>query len=240
MNNKIYKKRSHKKIHSKAKTKVDKNLDKRIRKIEKRAELKFTLTGNKTIGVDDPIDNNGITYILNTMAIGTEPNERIGAKCTFTSVRLQGHIHPGFGVGATPTEVRVMILWDKQANHGNLPLFSTSDPDGVLDDSILVNAPVHNPYNQTALTRYKILYDKVFLLINQGNTDATTTNAIIINHKIKLGRTTQYAYESDTTTAADVTTNALWLFVCGNVDSASSAALKPKFLFNTIALYKDS
>lgn len=209
------------------------NLEKNVKKIERETEVKFALTGNMVFGTDDPINQGGVAYLLNGLGLGTLPVQRIGARVFFTSVNIRGHLHPAFT--GTPTEVRMILVWDKQANHGNIPLFASLDADGLLDDSILPNAPVHAPFNQTALTRFRVLLDKVWILTNEGNTDATTTNAIAFNIHKKLGRITQYAYDSDTGGVGDITTNALWLFFVGNLNSNL-----PRVLFNSKIMFKDS
>jgi len=212
------------------------NLEKKMRKYMADVEVKFYLAGNATPGTDDPVNDVGQTYILNSPLQGTEPNNRIGARISCTSIQVKGHFHPQFG--GTPTEVRMVIFWDRQANHGNPPLFATSDPDGLLDDTILTLAPVHAPFNMTAKTRFKVVYDKVYVLVNDGNTDATTTNAIVVDVRKRLGRKTQFSYDADTGGAADITTNALWLLVIGNI--AGTGSTVPKFLFNSKLDFKDS
>jgi len=217
---------------SKAKTKESKNLDKRIKKIEHGRELKYVNQSTTVPPTDDPISQSGTLYYLCPSVIGDNNYQRNGTEILATSLRIRGHIHPT--TPGVPTEVRIIVFWDKQANGSVPPIFMSTNFNALLDDSTsaAVNG-MHCPINLNALKeRYKILWDKMYVMRTYNDTN-TSTDAIVIDKYIKLNRKIIYNLNS-AGTSGDCLTNALWMLTIGNL-----TLNRPNYFFISQLRFKD-
>jgi len=214
------------------------NVEKRISKIRNDEELKYVQRSTINFPLDDFVDSSGDLYLLNGTSIGATVNNRIGSVARFTSTHIRGHLHPQATATASPTEVRLIVFWDRQPNVAAPTIFRSTGTTGILDDTFATNGVVHSPYNFETVQRYRILWDKTYILYNNGTT-LQTASAIVIDKKIKLGRKTKYIDTSPGSgTISDIQTNALWLLTLGNLTAASGDG--PDISFNTQTYFKDT
>lgn len=197
------------------------SLNKKIKNIEKNQELRF-------IDYTTTLQNVSLTgnlYLLNGSTQGDTPDDkRQGSDITVTSLQMRYHVYPGSDPAASPTEVRVIVFWDKQANSSFPTILRTVGTNGVLDDSTIAQ-PVHSPYSRMASSRYKILYDKVHVMnataVRTFNpaTGATTNmsvEATYVSVKIPCKRIVKYTDTGNSGTQADIISNSLWLLTIGS------------------------
>lgn len=222
------------------------SLDSRIKKINSEEELKWidvTTPG----GIDAPINASGTLFLLNPsqMAVGADTN-RIGTQIQTTSVQIRLHMHPSTDPDASPTEMRLILFWDKQPNNALPTILRTVGTNALLDDTT-VTAPVHAPYYHPSSDRFRILWDRTYDLNNMGVQDFDETNgdaelmaitAISKTLRRQLGRTTKYIDTNPGAgTIADINTNALYLMAIGNLAGAGSN--RPSLYFGSRVYYKD-
>lgn len=210
------------------------NLEKHVKKIEYDEEVKWTQKANNNVPNDDPIHSTGVLYLLNGTTQGTDANDRIGGMIKCTSVHIKGHIHPVFQ--GTPTEARLVLFWDRQAN-GVIPNVQGAFQGAVLDTSSGIT-PVHAPINMANKDRFHILWDRTYKMVNFSDTDNFTVEPIVIDKYRKLGRKTHYNTVSNVGTIADIISNALYLLVIGNIPS--TGLTNPQLSFCAEVRFKDA
>lgn len=214
---KVYRKRRVRKRTYKPKN-TNKNLARRIKKIEKNIELKWLDELNRNSGTI--IGLTPYLFTLNNMAEGDTVVTRTGQQISMTSLHLRMRLSC-YTANLAPVCMRVVFVMDKHPNglapFNGLPLASSSDNNALFDDTV-VNGSVFvqgYPYYRPNMgSRYKILFDRVFVLqTNSINTAATSTvgGEIFLHKKIKLSYIAQYD---------DATNNPLSLLknaICGFV-----------------------
>lgn len=156
---------------AKPKTKVDKNLSKRITKLEREIEVKY----KDTYLNDNPSTATPILTLLNGMTQGVDDTaNRIGSQINATSVQLKYLIRTN-SANLTPARLRVMLVWDRQAN-GAVPTMAGTR--GILDDATISDFTIA-PYSKQTDKRFKVVYDKLHVInpevILNATTGATTT-----------------------------------------------------------------
>lgn len=184
------------------------NVKKQIRKIQSNEDLKnfdvlSTLAPTTT----------GTFSCLNAMAQGTTKITRVANMISATSVQLRGRITVDAAATFSPI-VRIVIFWDQQANAG-------APTTALLFDAGVITPLVSSPYNHDNSKRFKILYDKRFVV--EGQPALTSLNSKLMEKYIKLSRNTKYNTTGGAT-FADITTNSLWLFAVSN-DATNSPAV---------------
>lgn len=186
-------------------------LNKKIKKIENKIELLHEDSIFATTVGNDGADR----LLLNGITQGQTDITRVGNEVTATSLQFRGRFETNSGL-IVPTCVRVIIFWDRQAN-GAIPitLASSTPSDMALLDNTITTDPLLMPYNYTTIDRYRVLYDKVFVMNPQvvAGTEAGATDAVIavtkyFKGKIKLNR--RIKFDTTGSTVASITTNALW------------------------------
>lgn len=171
------------------------NVKKSIRKMQNDEELKyFDVYYNTTA------DTSGNVTILNAMAQGNTQITRIGNEISCTSVQFRGTIYQNVDASLGGTEVRLMVLWDRQPNSADPTIAGLNN--GILNNVTVTNLML-SPYTYENQDRYRILYDKRFII--NANTwydyDIPATTATIdsvlpmyipFKKKLKLSRNTKY------------------------------------------------
>lgn len=183
----------------KAKPSIQKQVSsvkKSIRKMQNDEELKYFDVSFNTATADTA----GVIQILNGMAGGNTQITRIGNEISCTSIQFRGRIVQNSDAELNATEVRLAVLWDRQPNGAN-PTIAGLD-NGILNN-VTVTDLLLSPYTYENQDRYRILYDKRFVLNAQQWFDyniagATTTLDSVVpmqmdfKKKIKLSRNTKY------------------------------------------------
>lgn len=192
-----------------------KTLNKKIKKIQKLQELKYVDTY-----FNDTVDNTGSdAALLNSLQNGDGPNQREGNEVYFTSLQMRGSItvDPEW---LQPTIVRLLVIWDRQAN-GGVPVVTSALPGAGLLANNIVTDLTESPFTYEQQERYRVIYDKRFVL-NPQMAQTTASGAVttvfpvsvLFKKKIKLSRTTKW-----TINGAGITTinsNSLFFIAISN------------------------
>ncbi len=114
---------------------------------------------------------------------------------------------------AVTTQVRLMIIEDKQTNGA---VFSAAD---ILSDVTGIDNII-SPYNLNNKYRFRVIYDKVHMLNDNGNQTAKVSTFIKLDTKLR--------YDG---TAGDVTdaTSSSYSFLAVSTESTNSPALTRNF-----------
>lgn len=165
---------------------------------------------------DNPTPANLGMVCLNTMALGTDYNLRIGRKILIKSILIRGVTW--FQPSALPyqsTSVRIMLVLDKQANGSDptidqiLELYSVGAGTRL---ELVTTAPLNLNYRD----RFVILTDKVFTmtLATLKTTAGTSDNSQLVKKTWKIYKknlSIDTTYSGTTGAISDLTTNALHL-----------------------------
>lgn len=175
-------------------------LNKKIKRLEDSIELKYFDTV-----FFNTIDNTGELHLINGMASGATQITRVGAEIEATSVQFR------FAIDTNPQNVggcqrvRMILFWDSQPN-GAAPTLA-GDPlsgggAGALLNNGTITQLVYAPYQYENQERFRILYDKIFVLNprfwqeHDNSTPTAITEVYPIGvsgkKKIKLGRKVKY------------------------------------------------
>lgn len=141
----------------------------------------------------------GIQNSLVQMAQGDTASTRTGNSIYTTSVQLRLSFQ-SIAASVAPVTIRVILFWDKQSNGAN-PIPSGLDNSNSLLDTTLVTDTTIAPRNFNTIERYKIIWDKTFV-INPvlATTTVVATGAVsivmpiykVINKVIKVKRNVKY------------------------------------------------
>jgi len=170
-----------------------------------KGELKYFDTTAATYTAD----NVGYIIPLNAMATGTDANTRIGKQIYMKSVHVHGIVNNSGGA-TTPSFVRIMLVWDAQANNTL----------GVFNNDILVTSSSLSELNLNNRQRYTILRDmKMNIARETGGADAGRTIDMFVN----LGNK-KTTFSGTSNGIGNVATGALLLCVIGNIASGAPEA----------------
>jgi len=181
--------------------------------------------------------------LMNACTQGSGAGNRIGQQITITSIQFRGHIENDID-NLSSASIRCIVFWDRQPNNAN-PITTTFTVTSMalLDGSTITN-PMHMPYNYQALTRYRILYDKIFTVTPNTFLQYTTTGGVSLvdtysqrkiyfKKKIKASRLVQYDASAGDIT--DLTSNSLFA-----VFYSDAAQDEPVLQFAARVYYKDA
>lgn len=218
---------------------TNKQLDKKIKKLQSDVELKYTDTYTTS-----DISTTATLILLNSTVRGAEQDQRIGNMIRGTSLQWRGHVSTDIvDSGLVAIRYRILIFWDRQANAAAPLLFGNSGSASLLDTTTVTDATLA-PYNHNNVARYKILYDKPFLLEPKvvGDMDpatgTTTYYGQIVKHfngHLNLSRKIRYD-ESNNGDITDIVTNSLYI---GAISDRAAAATNPFLEVGTRMYYKD-
>ncbi len=129
---------------------------------------------------------------LPIMAQGDTANTREGNSIKLTKCILNGNIIQHSS--ATNSIVRLMLVWDAQAN-GAAPAIADILEDSTATDNII------SPYNVPFKKRFFVLWDKVFPLTANGGGVKAYHKVVNLNHHVR--------YNGNAGTVADLTSGNL-------------------------------
>lgn len=194
------------------------NVQKSVRAINRKQELKFfDVFANTTAGT-------AFTFAsLCTPTQGDTELQREGNEIHPTSIQWRGRLTVAAAATFSPI-VRMIIAWDQQPN-GAVP--ATAD----LVDAATITPLISSPYNHDSNKRFKILYDRRYVI--EGQPALTSLNSKLIQGKIKLSRVMKFN-DVNGGTVADIITNNLFIAFVSN-DNTN----QPLFIVGFRTYYKD-
>ncbi len=169
--------------------------------------------------LDTAITDAGTITNVSTLTQGDTNITRDGSSVKFTSFRLSY----GFKIGdsATRTNVRVMIVHDKQTNQAQ---FALAD----LLQNATVNDAIYSPLNIDNVSRFNVLYDKVHTLSSSGHTSVIHRT---VNRKLNM----KTRYDGNAGTVADLPSDSMSLVWIGDEvtnDPTRSFSYRSRFIDN--------
>lgn len=161
----------------------------------------------------------GSSQLLNALSQGTTATTRVGNEAIFKSIYMKATVYPGVTTGVTQN-IRVMLVLDKQPNGAAMPIVGATSTTGRL---LFATAGTCYPYVPLDLfnkDRYVSLYDKVYAINPPFSTAAVQFE---VKKYINLGKGIQSIYNGNAGTIADLSSNALYLVICGDQPSGNNA-----------------
>ncbi len=135
---------------------------------------------------------------LSNIAQGDTTNSRDGAQVRAKSLEFSALIN--FNSSGSKTNVRLMLVWDKQTNQA---IYGISD---LLQD-VTVSDVMVTPYNLDNKFRFSVIYDRRFNL-------TTAKTSINIKRVFRFNKILRY--DASTPSIADLTSNSLSLVQWSN------------------------
>lgn len=164
------------------------------------------------------LPDTGVINLLNGLSLGTSVTTRIGQKIVVKSIQLRINF-TGAPFSQTPTvaasKARCMIVWDNQPNT-QLPVLSD-----ILENTT-AGTGIVSPQFTGYISRFRILYDKVFNLTNLTAANAPTN--IITDFEKWYLKTNLLVSYSDTNNGDinDIITGALLIVLVGPSATAAN------------------
>jgi len=157
------------------------------------------------------VPETGYLALLNGLNQGTSVVTRIGQKIMVKSINLRVRLS-GSPIGATPTILnsmtRVMLVMDNQPN-GVL-----ATPSDIIED-LTAGTGVIAPQQKIYISRFKILWDRKFNLINQTSAGQSNPNFTNYDEYYKKTRLQISYADSDNGDITDIITGALYIVAIG-------------------------
>lgn len=200
-------------------------LDKRVKKLEKLPELKYY--DEWSDGSVVSLSGNPTNPVAPHLAQGIGVTQRIGNKIYVTGWNIKCHFLTA-PLCVNPTTIRMIIFYDNQ--FVDSPVTPYGSPESLLYniDSVapvpnLITDPTIMQYNPNTRKRYKILYDKKFVLdpyvvrVSNIVTATTTTSQVIsrqknVNVYIPIRKTIQYISNNSSNSDVMGSVPLMWLF----------------------------
>lgn len=205
------------------------------RMIANRIETKFYT--NET--AYSAITNSGLIIQLNEIGIGSDEGQRVGDSITMQ--RVDGFFR--FRSGLVNTSVmRAIIFWWCMETPGGPAVTDILDSPNVG-----TQFAVSSVYNHRLHGRYKILYDKTFVLTTASTNNMTPsqlvvsvggTPQIMFRKRIKLGN--KKGVYTGSAGNSDMTKGALYLLFISDQDGATNPTWRPSAYFDYALYYKDA
>jgi len=187
-------------------------IKKSIQKINRNVELKFVdVLQNQNV-----TETGGSLQLLNNVVEGDDQSTRNGDEISATSIQFRGYFTNDQSLTAllsTAPVIRLLVFWDRQPNGAAPTIGSTAALPGLLDNSVITDFTMA-PYNRSVQKRYKVLYDRTFVMPEPGfsSTSSTPFNLpavrMAFNKKISLNRVVKY--DATGNGIADIDTNSLY------------------------------
>jgi len=230
-------------LSSRKKVPSNKQLEKKIKQLQTDTETKWK--DNYSSG---SVFGNDTVYgaLQNGLLKGDDFNQREGVRIRATSLKWSGNFMTQNQL--TPTIIRMIIFWDTDAKGDAPTLSSTADSGvGLLDITTITDLTVA-PYMRVNQGRYKILYDKKWIInpdvLNQTTTVAgvTVSNSVLQKYhpfkgKVKLSRFVHYD-NSNNGNITDIQKNSLYIYAMSNFSFSSGFA--PQIHIGARFNFKDS
>lgn len=165
----------------------------------------------------------GTFSLLNGTVPGTQSYQRVGRKINMTSIQLRGYI--GATAFAAPvtsdTEVRIMLVYDKQANTAG---FAITDLLKSQLNAGTTSSLCNDMLNLDNRDRFTILKDMTVALAyqNSGAANSTQGSVTVVDVNCYLKCNLETIYNSGTAgTIGDIQTGSLYLVTIGDVANYS-------------------
>jgi len=172
--------------------------------------------------------NAGTFFLINGCTQGTGAINRTGRRTQQASHRLSYSFFTATGL-LGPDNVRIIVFTDTESR-GAAPLSSD-----LLQNNTFGNTQINSSLQADNLKRFKVHYDQVHSLVPSINTAATTTLQAVVHAVVhpKINRDVHY-YNTSSGTITDLDSGALWVFVCGSVNTASSVTFDSRVMYRDI------
>jgi len=163
-----------------------------------------------------PTTANAGVFICNSMAQGSDYNQRIGREILLKSIEVHFDVLQGTTIATTPLQFR--IVYDSQTNGVNVTGIQ------VQNDVALSGTGV--PFVGTNLSnrdRFTTLYNKTkHIQVMNGNGTTALVNRVIFKFYKKLNH--KVVYNASTAGVGSIQTGGLWLLFYGTLPSGATAA----------------
>lgn len=178
-----------------------------------------------------PVENTGTQLaLLNGCAPGTNNYNRIGRKITMKTLQIRGRIGPTDATDTIPSKVRMLVVYDKQAN-GVAPTYSNI----VTSQNITgaTSSTVEDMINLDNRDRFEIIRDMNFeiggITSTIDQTWASGEPIKVVNEYIRLNDR-EVIYNAGTAgTVGDITSGSLYVFFIGSQANAIGATFTGAF-----------
>lgn len=191
------------------------NVKKSVKELKAKDELKY---------LDTFINGTGMTStstlnLLNGMTLGDDVSNREGNEISPTSIQCKFNLQQVATAVNSDHVIRQIVFWDSQSN-------GAAPSAGDLLDLATITAPTIAPYKRQYQKRFKIIYDKVFVL-HPGTVDPTAATTQILaptvhsGFKRALGRVVKFRNAQNAGTVADIASNSLYSLWVTNSASAN-------------------
>lgn len=167
------------------------------------AELNFLDTNFPNVGVN----STGLLTLLNGMAPGTTGSDRIGRRIRICSFQIRLVFQND--TASTFSHCRMILFMDKQAN-GAAPAIT----------DLLTSASPQAMLNLDNARRFRVLYDKDFVLIGNSTSPSNSVEGKRITYYRKTNIMTVYNSGS-AGTIGDIETNSLYCLLIGSAASGT-------------------
>lgn len=148
--------------------------------------------------------------LLNGVQQGSDYTERIGRKISMTSVFFRCTVSLAASPNAASQVVRLMIVYDEQANNAA----------AAGTDILTPDTSVESLMNLSNRDRFKVLYDKIRLLSAQGVTDGNLGDKAYFTKYIKMNL--PVVFSGTGATIGAIQTGALYVLFSGTVATAAA------------------
>jgi len=171
------------------------------------------------------VPETGTISLLNPLGQGTSVVTRIGQKIVIRSIDLRVRVS-GAPNSATPTVyanmIRVLLVWDNQPN-GTL-----ATPSDIIED-LTAGTGVIAPQQKIYITRFRILWDKKFMLTNLVGANSPTEKVNDMDQYYKKTRLQVGYADSNNGDITDIITGAIYLLAVGQHTAAANQGILEYF-----------
>lgn len=166
----------------------------------------------------------GQVHLLNGCAQGVEVNQHVGRKTSGKSVQIIGKINTnGASASSESGTVRFAIVWDREPNTtAGVPITPIWTDVFLPVVAVAAGYNYNNPVNLSNRNRFKVLYDKNWVInLNYAQDASSTININIKPVKIflKLPKGCDTIFRQTDATVASIQTGACWLFMLASPGS---------------------
>ena len=215
-------------------------LNEKIKKLTADRELKYEdYFNNDKLITEVATTANDQVFLINGVSQGIGNDERTGDEIMPTSIQWRG-LFSTRAVATAGVSVRMIIFWDRQPN-GAAPTI-TGNPETAAVLPLLNTATVSNflvaPFCYEAQERYRVLFDKVYIL-NPNYANGAVTSPFRLHFKGKISLSRKIKYKGDDALIASIATNSLYVVWIGSQPTATEAVNQPTMDYGARLYFKD-
>lgn len=167
----------------------------------------------------------GTISLLNPLGQGTSVITRIGQKIVIRSIDLRVRVSaapPSASPSLYPNMVRVLLVWDNQPNGA---LAAASD---IIED-LTAGTGVIAPQQKIYISRFRILWDKKFMLSNMPTADGITSKLNDYDQYYKKTKLQVGYADSNNGDITDIITGAIYLLAIGQHTATANQGILEYF-----------